>query len=196
MNFTDEPAANFSCTRGVINGDTFDVIPAVLLPVCFGLLILAPFFKWRGRRLRLLKPSRRDKLEENEAAIHREIVLAAVLLSIAAVYSVVEAALDAYGIRIGLDATLITELLVAAWAGALGSLQDSVPAARVLIDVVNASDASADFLAPALGVYVTLARVATLLMLLCAVALVVAAVIVKIRPEKALVRASHLLVRF
>jgi hypothetical protein len=47
---------NFSCASGVVNSDTYDVVPSVVLPVLFGLLILAPFFRWRGQRLRLMKP--------------------------------------------------------------------------------------------------------------------------------------------
>jgi hypothetical protein len=176
---------NLSCASGVINSDTYDVVPSVVLPFVFGLLILAPFFRWRGKRLRLMKPNRRDKLEENEAAIHKEILLAAVLYSVVSVYGVVETSLDAAGIQIGLDATLLTELLVGAWVAALGSLQDNAPAPRMLVGVANATDASADFLAPALRVYVTVARAATLLELVCAIALVVAAVTLKRRPQKA-----------
>ncbi len=105
-------------------------------------------------------------------------------------YGVVEAVLDVYGITIGLDATVLTELLVAAWAGALAALQDGgAPSPPALLRAAaNVTDgAGANFLAPALAVYVTLAHVATLITLLCAVALVAAAIILKVRPEKAFV---------
>ena len=185
------------CSSGVVDS-RFDVIPAVILPVACLLLIAAPFFRFRGRRLRLLKPSPKDSKAANESAIHKEIVLAAVLISVTALFDAVTAVLEFFGISIGIDSAAIVALLALAWANALDT---SSSGSNSTTSVFRTRDdgggggggdsSSGNFLAPPLQVFVTLRRVSAFLSLVSAGLLIWAAFLVKRRPHLA-VRARAL----
>ena len=177
------------CSSGVVDS-RFDVVPAVLLPVACLLLIAAPFVRFRGRRLRLLKPSPKDNKSSNEAAIHNEIVLAAALISITALFDAVTAVLEFFGISIGIDSAAIVALLAVAWANALdssgggNSTNLSVFRGRRDDDDDDGSS-NGNFLGPPLQVFQTLRRVSAFLSLVSAGLLIWAAFLVKRRPHLA-----------
>jgi hypothetical protein len=73
--------------------------------------------------LRILKPSFRDTIEENEKLIQKELYVAALLISISSLYGLIVTCCSLFGgISIGLDARTLLGLVVLAWAASFGNV--------------------------------------------------------------------------
>jgi hypothetical protein len=168
---------NSTC-QGVVS-EKFDVAVAVVLPAVMLAFILLPFIKCRGKRLRVLKPSIRTTLAENEALMKKELLLAAVLISVASVYGLVVSIVNLVtGSSIGIDASTIVAIVASAWVSSFGAL-DSTGKFSALRDapIDNPANASAQFFLEPLAVYEKLKLVADSVSVFASVMLIVAVVL-------------------